>query len=183
MKNEKLEAEIEIPSGININVHESEIVFSKDGNEIKRKLNPMIKVKVEGEKIKITSEKSTKREKKNFGSVKSHIKNAIEGLNNPWKYRLQIATVHFPTTASLDKANNEFVLKNFLGEKKDRKVKLIDGVDIKINKDIIELTSVDVEKAGQTAANLEKLTKIRNRDRRIFQDGIFIIEKPGREFI
>ena len=183
MKNEKLESEIEIPSGIIVNIHKDEIIFKKEDKEIRRKLNPMIRVKVEEGKIKITSEKFTKREKKNFGSIKAHVKNAIEGLNNPWKYKLQIAMVHFPTTALIDKDTNEFVLKNFLGEKKDRRVKLSSDVEIKINKDIIEITSSNVEKAGQTAANLEKLTKVRNRDRRIFQDGIFIIEKPGREFI
>ncbi|MDD5193887.1 MAG: 50S ribosomal protein L6, partial [Candidatus Nanoarchaeia archaeon] len=67
--------------------------------------------------------------------------------------------------------------------KKDRVIRLIHGVSVKINKDIIELESADIEKAGLVASNIEKGTKIRFRDRRIFQDGIFMIEKPGRKLM
>ena len=179
----KINDEIEIPSGISVSFDKDLIVMKKDNTTVSRKLNSLVSVKIDGNKIKLEALRSTKRERKIFGSIRSHIKNIIEGLEKPWVYKLQIATVHFPTTASIDKANKEFVLKNFLGEKKDRKIKLDDNVDIKINKDIIEITCADVEKAGQAAANLEKLTKVRNRDRRIFQDGIFIIEKPGKVFI
>ena len=79
--------------------------------------------------------------------------------------------------------NNEIIIKNFLGEKQDRIVKLIEGVNVKIDKETIELDSIDIEKAGQCAANIEKAAKVRNKDRRIFQDGIFIIEKPRRKFL
>jgi large subunit ribosomal protein L6 len=183
MKKAILEEDIEIPSGINAVVEGDEIIMAKDNVAIRKKINSMVEVKIDGNKIKLSCGRATKREKKIFGSLKAHIKNMTEGLGNKWTYKLQIATVHFPVTASIDKDSNEFVLKNFLGEKKDRRMKLTPGVDVKINKDVIELSSADVEKAGQTAADLEKLTKVRNRDRRIFQDGIFIIEKPGRNFI
>ena len=52
---------------------------------------------------------------------------------------------------------------------------------VKIEKDLITVTSCDREAAGQTAANFEATTKIGKRDRRVFQDGIFIINKAGKE--
>ncbi|MEK6830637.1 MAG: 50S ribosomal protein L6, partial [Nanoarchaeota archaeon] len=70
-----------------------------------------------------------------------------------------------------------------LGEKKDRRIKLLPNVEVKLDKDVIELKSFDIEKAGQSATNIEKGTKVRNKDRRVYQDGIFIIEKPGRSYL
>ena len=117
-----------------------------------------------------------------FGTLKAHFNNMIKGLTEKFKYKLQIANVHFPMNVSVDKNANELVVKNFLGEKKDRRIKLVEGVDVKVNGEVIELESINIEKAGQCAANIEKGAKVRNKDRRIFQDGIFIVEKPGRTF-
>jgi len=55
------------------------------------------------------------------------------------------------------------------------------GAEVKIEEQIIIVESPDLELAGQTAASIEKLCKITNRDRRIFQDGIYIYEKPGKK--
>ena len=37
----------------------------------------------------------------------------------------------------------------------------------------------DRDGVAQTAANIEQATIVRNRDRRIFQDGIYLIEKTS----
>jgi large subunit ribosomal protein L6 len=178
-----LREEIEIPQGINVKIENNKIIFEKSNDKIVRKLNSIIDFSLEENKIVLKTKKSSRTEKRVMGSMKAHIKNALAGLNEKFKYKLQVASVHFPITLIHDKQTNEIIIKNFLGEKKDRRIKLVPGVNISINKDIIELESVDIEKAGQTAANIEKGSKVRNRDRRIFQDGIFITEKPGRSFL
>jgi len=177
-----LREEIEVPEGINVSIEGNKIIMKKDNNELKRELSARIKTIFEGNKIILESKQATKNQRKMFGTIKAHISNMIKGLTEKFQYKLQIANVHFPMTAELDKDKNELIVKNFLGEKTDRRIKLVDGVDVKIDKENIELESIDIEKAGQCAANIEKGTRVRNKDRRIFQDGIFITEKPGRRF-
>jgi len=177
-----LREEIEIPEGINANIKNLEITMKKNNDELKIRLYAKVKTTIEGNKVILEVKKATRNNKKMFGTIKAHIKNMIKGLTEKFRYKLRISNVHFPMTAVVDKDKNEFVVKNFLGEKKDRRIKIIEGVDIKINKEEVELESINIEKAGQCAANIEKGTKVRNKDRRIFQDGIFIVEKPGRVF-
>ncbi len=78
---------------------------------------------------------------------------------------------------------NNFVVNNFLGEKTPRELVLREGADVKIEGDIVTVESVDKELAAQTAADIEMLTKIKGRDLRIYQDGIYITNKDGKEII
>ncbi len=183
VKDDKLSEEIEVPEGIMVSVDDDKLIMKKENKEIKRGLHALIDVKVEGNKIVLTANRNRRIERKLFGTFKSHINNMIKGLTEGFTYKLQIANVHFPMNVSHDKENNELVVKNFLGEKKDRRIKLVDDVDVKIDNEVIELNSFDIEKAGQTATNIEKGTRVRNKDRRIFQDGIFLVSKPRREFM
>jgi large subunit ribosomal protein L6 len=51
---------------------------------------------------------------------------------------------------------------------------------VKVEGDIVLVESCDKELAGQTAADIEQLTRISNRDKRIFQDGIWLTERFGK---
>jgi len=176
----KLYQTIEIPEGIEVSLEGNTIVVKGPEGENKREFKTLgLDFEKKGNEVIIGSEKATKMEKKYMNTIVAHIKNIIKGVQKKFEYKLKICFSHFPIT--IDIKEREGIIKNFLGEKVPRKVKIPEKVEVKKDDDIIIVTSSDKELAGQTAANFEKATKIRKRDRRIFQDGIFIINKDGKE--
>ncbi|MFH1608128.1 MAG: 50S ribosomal protein L6 [archaeon] len=175
-----LTQKIEIPEGVEVNVDGALVSVKGSEGEIKRKfLLGKLNLDKKDNEIVIEYEKSTKNEKKNMNTIASHINNMIKGVKEKFEYKLKVCSSHFPM--SVDVKDSEAVVKNFLGEKIPRKVKLLEGVDVSIDGQIITIISHNKELAGQTAANFEKATRITGRDRRVFQDGIFITSKCGRE--
>lgn len=179
MKKE-LYQEIEIPEGIEAEINGTILkVSGPEGVNEKKFSISKLEFKKEGNKIIIGNKKSTKKEKKLMNTIASHIKNMIKGVQEKFEYQLKICFSHFPIT--VEKKDKEVIIKNFLGEKIPRKTKILEGVEVEIDKDIIKVSSVSKELAGQVAANFETATKIRKKDKRIFQDGIFITNKAGRD--
>lgn len=174
-------SEIEVPKEISVSLKDSLIDMKSNGKEIVRLFpsSPRVEMKLVGNKITLKSDKATKRELKLINSLVAHVNNMIRGLQEDFVYKLEVCNVHFPMVVKAD--GNLVNIKNFLGEKIDRQAKILPNVKVKISGNVIEVSSPDVEAAGQTAARIEIATKIKNRDRRVFQDGIFITSKPGRK--
>ena len=116
-----------------------------------------------------------KKAKRMANTFRAHIENMIIGVTDGFEYQLKICSGHFPMNVS--KEGNKIVIKNFLGEKVPREANILDGVEANIEQEVITIKGISIESVGQTAANLEQSTKIKNRDRRRFQDGIFITSK------
>jgi len=169
---------ITIPDGIEVDIEETTISVKGPKGEItKRSFYPGLEIKKEDKEVAFEIRNASKREKMMTKTLEAHFNNMLKGVIEGFEYKLKICSGHFPMTVTLQ--SNEIVIKNFLGEKVIRTSKILEGVDVKIEKDIITLSGIDIESVGQTAANLERSTKIKNRDRRRFQDGIFITEKSG----
>lgn len=112
------------------------------------------------------------------GTIRAHINNMIKGVTEGFTYKLKIRYAHFPMKVSVK--GNEVIIENFLGEKHPRRARIMEGVTVKISGEDVIVTGIDKEKVGQTAANIEQATRIKGRDPRVFQDGIYIVEKAGK---
>lgn len=117
-----------------------------------------------------------RKEKALAGTWNAHLNNMIRGVVDGFSYSLKAFYSHFPMTLAVK--GSELVVNNYFGEKVPRRANILPGVEVKVsNKVEVTVSGSDKEAVGQTAANIERCTKIKNRDRRVFQDGIYLLEK------
>ena len=100
----------------------------------------------------------------------------VRGVTDGFTYNLKAVYSHFPMTLAVK--GNKFVVNNYFGEKVPRSAEIIQGVEVKVNnKTDVVVTGINKENVGQTAANIERCVTVKKRDRRVFQDGIYLVGK------
>lgn len=108
----------------------------------------------------------------------------IIGVTKGFKYKMRFCYAHFPINVSgaKDSTGKKDVveIRNFLGEKKVRKVELLEGVTYSRTADVkdqIEISGIDISKVSLSCAQIAQNTNVRNKDIRKFLDGIYVSEK------
>lgn len=179
MKQKNFEETVELPEGVTVSLAGATLTVKGEKGETSKEFKvPAFTYKVDGNKFVIMCEKFGALDKKNLNTIKAHIKNLAKGVTEGYTYKLKVCSSHFPMNVAVQ--GDKLVVKNLLGEKVPRELTLKKGPEVKVNGDVIEVTGLNKEEVGQVAADIEKLTIITNRDRRIFQDGIYITEKDGK---
>jgi large subunit ribosomal protein L6 len=170
--------EIEVPEKVQVTLDGPMIKVKGPKGEVSRRLrDPRIKIEKKGNDVVVSCATMRAKERALVGTFAAHIRNMLVGVSEGFEYNMKIVFAHFPIKASVK--GNVFVVENFLGEKYPRKTKIVGATKVTVKGDQVVLNGPDVEEVGQTAANIERLTKIKGYDPRIFQDGIYITHKPG----
>jgi large subunit ribosomal protein L6 len=105
------------------------------------------------------------------------IKNLIVGVKTNYQYFCKVCYSHFPCNVEVKPEKKELHVVNFLGERAPRVTKYLDNVEVKIEGDDVILIGPDKELLGQTAANLKRCCRIKKKDPRVFQDGVYLYKK------
>lgn len=171
--------EIAIPEGINAEIAGGKFKISGQKGTVEKKLELIKEIKVEKaeNKIKFSSESERRNVKALIGSNIGHIKNAIEGVTKGFTYRLRVVYSHFPVSVKAEK--DKVVISNFLGERTNRIAKIIGQTQVKIEGAEIIVNGINIEDVGQTASNIEQATRIVGFDKKVFQDGCYLISREG----
>ncbi len=174
-----LDKTVEIPDDVDVKKVGEEIEVSGPNGMIKKKFtDKRVDIEVRNDEIELSVKDPSKREKALLGTYTSHIQNMVEGVQNDFEYKLKIVYSHFPVKVRSE--GNEVVIENFVGEKKPRRAPILGETKVEIKGDEVFVKGLDKDDVAQTAANIESATRIKNTDNRVFQDGIYIIEKAGR---
>ncbi|KAA0002941.1 MAG: 50S ribosomal protein L6 [Thermoplasmata archaeon] len=168
--------EILIPEDVEVKVEGTRIHVKGPKGELERELShPRILIEKKNDKVEVKCEMPRKKEKALVGTFASHIQNMIKGVTEGFVYKMKILYSHFPIKVSVK--GNEVIIENFLGETHPRKAKIFGNVKATVKGDEIILEGINREEVGQTAANIEHATRVKKRDIRVFQDGIYITAK------
>jgi large subunit ribosomal protein L6 len=172
--------ELDIPDDVDATAGELELtVEGPNGRVTKRLWFPGVAVTVEDGAVVIEAEETDKRTQATMGTFESHVENLFHGVTEGWEYEMQVLYAHFPMQVRAE--GDEVVIENFLGERAPRRTTVHGDTEVEVDGETVRLSGPDKEAVGQTAADIEQLTRVNDKDTRIFQDGVYITRKPGKQ--
>lgn len=156
---------MEIPEGVTVTVDKTKVSVSGPKGQIEKTFSPRAAIKVDGNKVEVTAGKALK------GTVEAVIGNMMKGAKDGYEKKMKLLYAHFPVT--IEVKGKDITIKNFLGEREPRRTHVVGETQVKVKGQDVTITGPDKEAVGQTAANMKNTLKIKEKDPRIFQDGIY----------
>jgi len=172
------EREVPIADGVRVEVHNGIVSVEGPRGVLERDLwYPNIDIRVDSDTVRVVTRVDKKTQKSIVGTYASHVANMVAGVTQGFQYKLKPVYSHFPIQIKVQ--GNVISIENFLGERKARIAKVVGDTRVEVQGDELLVAGINKEHVGQTAANIEQVTRIKGRDPRVFQDGIYIVEKSS----
>lgn len=178
--------ELEIPDGVKVILEGGHHIRVKGSNgDITKDFSHItgIKVTIKDNKVVFSTNFPKSGTLALIKTVVSIINNLIIGVQTNYKYVSKIAYSHFPCSVRVDDKNQTIFIENFLGERAPRKAKYPNNVKVEVKGDDVYFIGPDKETLGQSAANVKRACRIRKKDPRVFQDGVYLYRKQLGEDI
>jgi large subunit ribosomal protein L6 len=167
-----------VPSGVTVTSPPGALVVEGPLGRVRRPFpSEALQLTVTGGRVRLTLTIPADRKKARalLETWRAHLLNLTGGVTRGVEARMKIVAAHFPMKVSVK--DSDLLIENFLGEKHPRSAPLLPGVRAAVDGEFVILTGPDVEQVGQSTANVERATRIRDYDPRVFQDGIYIVER------
>jgi large subunit ribosomal protein L6 len=165
-----------VPAGVKCQIEGVNIRVTGPKGQLERNIRyPQLSVTCDENEVTISTESGRKGNIAMVGTIAAHVKNMCIGVTDGYEYHMKVVYSHFPIQLKLH--GDTLEIANFLGEKKARNARIEKGVTAKVSTDEVILSGINKESVGTTAANIEIATKIKDRDPRVFQDGIYTTRK------
>ena len=167
---------IRIPQGVEVSVDGRAVTVKGPKGILTRNFSDApVSIQLKDGEISVETTWPRKKEASLVGTVHSHINNLIIGVTKGFTYKLKVVFAHFPVTVKVK--DDTIIIENFTGERSPRIAKIQGGSKVTVKGEDVVVQGLNLENVSQTAANMERATKVRRKDPRIFLDGIYIYER------
>ncbi|RDX55550.1 60S ribosomal protein L9 [Lentinus brumalis] len=177
--------ELDIPEGVTVEIKSRLITVTGPRGKLTKNVRHIdmdIRLVQQGQVNKVTLAvwQGGRKHVACLRTIKSLIVNMITGVTKGYQYKMRAVYAHFPINCIIQENGRALEIRNFLGEKIVRHVSMLDGVTVsesKAQKDELILEGIDVQNVSQSAASIQGVCRVRNKDIRKFLDGIYVSEK------
>jgi len=145
---------IEIPEGVEVKISGQNISVKGPKGALDFFFHWDVEVKLEGKEILVSVKKITKQTKALWGLTRVLIANMIEGTTKGFEKQLELQGVGYRMAVAGKKINLA------LGFSHPVEVEIPEGLEAKIEKNILTISGIDKQKVGQFTASIRALKKV-----------------------
>lgn len=173
-----MERTLEIPQGVTVTVSNQKVKVSGPKGTLEEDLSHLpCTIDVHEGRVRVRSLWPRKAEIAMTGTGAAKIRNMIKGVTTGFTFKMKVVHAHFPVTLKVNDKEHKLLIENFTGEKTARIVRIVGDSRVKVSGDEIVIEGISLQDVSQTAANIEQSTKIKDKDQRVFLDGIYVFER------
>ena len=173
---EKLSTELEIPEGVTV-TYKKPIVSVQGplGKTYKNFKKIPVTIEVVDGKVLFKAQGTRDKSRAIMNTTRSLIRNLCEGVVEGYTIKMKVVFSHFPITVKVE--GEKVLIENFQGERAARKTNIWGETKVTPKGDDVIITGHVLTDVSQTAAEIENNSRVKNKDHRVFLDGIYKFEK------
>uniref|UniRef100_A0A8C2C7L9 Large ribosomal subunit protein uL6 n=2 Tax=Cyprinus carpio TaxID=7962 RepID=A0A8C2C7L9_CYPCA len=175
---------VDIPSNVEVTLKGRTVVVKGPRGVLRREFSHInLELSLLGKKqkkLRVDKWWGNRKELATVRTICSHVQNMIKGVTLGFRYKMRSVYAHFPINVAMQENGTLVEIRNFLGEKYIRRVRMRPGVSCAVSaaqKDELVLEGNDIELVSNSAALIQQATTVKNKDIRKFLDGIYVSEK------
>ena len=173
---EKIIETVVLPQGVSAELNGSDIKVRGNGKENSGHFRTVgVYLMINGQNIEVWSGSERRNIVAQAKTIASHLNNLITGLDKTYECRLEIVYSHFPINVSV---KDKFVeINNLAGAKHPKRAMIVGNSRVEVKGKDVVVKGSNKEHVGQTAANMEQVSRVKGKDIRVFQDRVYIVSK------
>jgi len=169
---EVFEATLDVPAKVKVSLDKHMLhVEGPLGKTHKNFKRIPVEIEIADNKVKVRAISTRKKYRAIANTAYSIIRTLCDGVVNGYTIKMKIIYAHFPITVKTK--DNMVLVENFQGERAPRVAKIRGKTKVTSKGDEVVLTGPVLTDVTQTAADIQARTKVRNKDHRVFLDGIY----------
>ena len=173
---EKLSTEIEIPEGVTVTYKKPIVTVQGPLGKTNKNFKKIpVTIEVTEGKVLFKAQGTRDKSRAIMNTARSLIKNPCEGVVEGYTIKMKVVFSHFPITVKVE--GKQVLIENFQGERAPRKTKIWGETKVVPKGDDVIITGHVLTDVSETAAEIENSSRVKNKDHRVFLDGVYKFEK------